>query len=42
MFEKCDSLNSKNEWFPFSANFTTKFGFVFVLRGFILKPTEKA
>ena len=49
MFEKCDSLNSKNEWLLLPARFTAKFGLVFVLtlenafflRGFILKPTER-
>ena len=41
--------DSKNEWLLFSASFTSKFGLVFVLtrktfflRGFILKPTERA
>ena len=49
MFGKCDSSNSKKEWLLFSASFTPIFGLVFVLaleniflRGFILKPTEKA
>ena len=42
-------INSKNEWLFLSASFTAKFELVFVLtlennflRGFILKPTEKA
>ena len=42
-------IDSKNGWLLFSASFTAKFGLVFVLtledaflRGFILKPTERA
>ena len=42
-------IDSKNEWLLLPASFTAKFGLVFVLtwktlflRGFILKPTERA
>ena len=47
MFEKDDSqIDSKNEWLLLSASFMAKFELVFVLtfslRGFILKPTERA
>ena len=39
-------IESKNKWLLLLANFTAKFGLVFglkvFLRGFILKPTERA
>ena len=42
-------IDSKNEWLLLSASITTKFALAFVLtlesvflRGFILKPTERA
>ena len=37
-------IDSKNEWLLLPTSFTAKFGLVFevLLRGFILKPTERA
>ena len=49
MFEKWN-IDSKNEWLLLAASFTAKLELVFVLtlenvsslRGFILKPTQRA